>query len=390
MARLLPELPIDENVVCSPLSVRLALAMLLPGARGDTREQLAGFLGTDDPAAVADLFRTLQTQRLGVTGRARSIRLSVANGAFLQPRFPVLRAYQEAIEGSFEARIENLDFSDAGAAAARINEWVGKATDGMISNLLSPGVLAQVTSLVVVNAIYFFAEWENPFEERLTRPERFHPLEGAAYDVPMMRQALLLPYAVDDESGIEAVRIPYRATSLVVVLPRRGRFPAVAQSFGEDHVARLRFSEREVELRLPRFEQESRLSLAGVLSRLGVRVPFDLNRADLGALTDHPDGLFVGGVEHAARIRVDEQGTEAAATALMMVTGREPLDLLPFHVNRPFLFFVYDHERDCVLFAGRCPMPKTLDAAPGAGARKTSRSGVRDLVARLLPGSRRR
>jgi serpin B len=177
----------------------------------------------------------------------------------------------------------------------------------------------------------------------------------------MMRQTGLLPYGVDDELGIEAVRIPYKATSLVVVLPRSGRFAAVAESFGEDDVAGLQFSEREVELRLPRFELERRLSLAGVLSRLGVRVPFDRNRADFGDLTDHRDGFFVEAVEHAARIRVDEQGTEAAAAtyvafALRMRPPTRP-EPLPFHVDRPFLFFVYDDKRDCVLFAGRCTSP---------------------------------
>jgi len=314
---LLTELPIDENVVFSPLSVRMALAMLLPGARGETREQLAGFLGTDDPASVAALCPTLRTDRFRVIRRARAIRLSVANGAFLQPGFPILPAYQEAIEGAFGGLIENLDFADAGPAAARINEWVEKATEGMISNLLAPDVLSQLTSLILVNAVYSFAEWEKPFLELATGPERFHPLEGPAYDVPMMCDMRFLPYAVNDESGIEAVRIPYKETSLVVVLPRRGRFTEVAQSFGEDQVAGLRFSEREVELELPRFELESRLSLAGVLSRLGVRVPFDRNRADFSALTDHPDGLFVEAIQHAARIRVDEQGTEAAAVTTM-------------------------------------------------------------------------
>jgi len=359
MTRLLPELPIEENVVCSPLSVRLALATMLPGARGETREQLAGFLGTDDPASLAALYKTLRTN----SRRAKAIRLCIANGAFLQPGFPILPAYLKAIKRHFGALIENLDFSDSGSAAVRINEWVEKATEGMISNLLSPRMLSQLTGLVLVNAVYFFAKWEEPFSKRLTRPLRFDPIKGAAYEVPMMRRTRILPYAVDDESGIEAVRIPYKATSLVVVLPRRELFARVAQSFGEDHVAGLRFTQREVELWLPRFELESRLSLTGVLSRLGVNVPLSPYRADFGALTDHPEGLFIDEVEHAARIRVDEQGTEAAAVTT--VSGRtrrsrratrpEPL---PFHVNRPFLFFVYDHEADCVLFAGRCTMPK--------------------------------
>jgi serpin B len=404
MPSLLTELPIDENVVCSPLSVRTTLAMLLPGARGDTREQLERFVGTDDPADLATLLDTLRPDR------DRAIRLSVANGVFLQPGFPILPAYSAAITGPFRAQIENLDFSDPTAAAARINEWVEKATEGMIPDLLAPDLVSQVDSLVLVNAVYFFAEWEEPFRECVTRPERFHPLKGATYDVLMMRQTRFLSYAADDGSGIEAVRIPYKETSLVVVLPRRERFTEVAQAFGEDSMAGLRFSEREVELRLPRFEIDSRLSLKDVLTQLGVRVPFDENHADFGALTDHPDGLFVGAVEHGARIRVDEQGTEAAAaTAILMApTAMPPVPKpkpLQFHVDRPFLFFVYDDKSDSVLFAGRCTSPKRMTqgstlkgAVPtqskipesGAAAREIGRSRLRDFLARFRPRSRGR
>jgi serpin B len=357
MPSLLTQLPIDENVVCSPLSVRLALAMLLPGARGDTLEQLEGFVGTNDPEDFGTLLGTFRNDP------ARAIRLSVANAAFLQPDFPVLPAYREAIEGHFGAQIENLDFGNPDAAAAHINEWVEKATERMISNLLRAEHISEPTVLILVNATYFLAEWQNPFMERSTQPERFDPLEGARYEVPMMRQTRVLPYAVDDKLALEAVRIPYKATSLVVVLPRRGRFQEVAQSFGEDNVAGLRLSEREVELRLPRFELESTSSLKNVLLRLGVRVPFEEGRADFSALTDHPDGLFVGEVQHGARIRVDEKGTEAAAaTAVVMQRGRRGprTGPIPFHVDRPFLFFVYDDRSDSVLFAGRCTAPKPV------------------------------
>src|SRR5262245_6502927 len=361
-ASLLTELAVEDNVVCSPFSVRLALAMLLPGARGETRAQIATCAGTDDAAVPAALLRTLRAGG-GWFRRSAAIRLSIANGAFLQPGFPVLPAYREAVEGPFGAQIENLDFGDAGAAAARINEWVEKATERMISNFLAAEAISGLTRLVLVNAVYFLGEWEVPFERHLTRPHRFHPLEGAAYTVPMMCETRVLPYAVDDEAGIEAIRIPYRKTSFVVVLPRRGRFIEVARSFGEDHLASLRFSEREVALLLPRFELESHLSLAGVLSRLGVRIPFDRS-SDFGALTDHPEGLFVEAIEHAARIGVDEQGTEAAAaTALMAVPGaalpsRDPP--LLFAVDRPFHFFIHDDSTGTVLFAGRCTAPKAI------------------------------
>jgi serine protease inhibitor len=173
----------------------------------------------------------------------------------------------------------------------------------------------------------------------------------------------------------------------VVVLPRPGRFREVAGLFREDHLAVLRFFRRKIALRLPRFEQESRLSLGDVLQSLGLRLPFDPKHADFSALTDHPAGLFVGAIELAARIRVDEHGTEAAATvvttfdtsSLNRVPEPEPL---PFHVDRPFLFFVTDDDDDRVLFAGRCTAPETAE-------RKTRGTRTRQLESRDTEGRQR-
>jgi serpin B len=357
MGSLLKELPVDEDVVFSPLSVRTALAMLLPGARGETRDQIAQFVGTSDPVGLARLVDGLQRMH------ADKVRLSIANGAFVQRGYPIRDAYRRAVEDPFRALIEELDFSNSPAAVSRINKWVERETEGMIQNLLSPQLM-EPGGLVLVNAIYFLATWATPFSEELTRRARFRPLTGRAQRVPMMQQRLSIPYVADEKRGLEAVRIPYKALSLVVVLPRRGSFEKVARSFGEEEVAglaALRWPREEVDLRLPRFEIEKRLSLRDLLIHLGVRSAFDAKQADFGALTDHLEGLYLSAVQHAARIRVDERGTEAAAaTAASMgptMPGGRQRRAIKFHVDRPFLFFVEDHKSKTVLFAGRCTSP---------------------------------
>jgi serpin B len=200
----------------------------------------------------------------------------------------------------------------------------------------------------------------------LSTLRRQHPdaLEGPTYEVSMMHQIFFsLDYATHAKQPLAAVALAYRgarsrAPSFVVVLPQRGHFESVAASFGEDDLAGLEWSRRRVELRLPRFELESRLSLTGALGILGIRAPFQKEVADFGALTDSSNGFFLSDVLQVARLRVDERGTEAAAASVMRVTGLDRDEPTPFHVDRPFLFFVCDRRTRGVLFAGRCTAPR--------------------------------
>jgi len=353
---LLTHLPIRDNVVCSPLSVHLALGMLLPGARGETFDQIAAFVGTDDPAVLADQLKVLRDDLAG------AIRLSITNGVFVHTGFPLLPGYRKDVEGLFRAQVESLDLDDP-AAVARINAWVAEATEGMIRSALAPGSLSALTRLLLVNAVYFLAAWREPFEESSTRQELFHALEGAAYEVPMMRQTLVVDYATHAKQPLEAVALPYRgahfrAPSFVLALPHRGHFESMAAAFGEEDLAGLEWSTRRVELRLPRFELESGLPLTGALRLLGIRAPFQKELADFGALTIRSEGFFLSDVVQAARIRVDERGTEAAAATSMHETGLGADEPTLFHVDRPFLFFVRDPRARSVLFAGRCTAPQ--------------------------------
>ena len=228
--------------------------------------------------------------------------------------------------------------------------------------------LDPLTRLVLANAVYFKAAWSNPFETFYTSTEPFFlsSESGGAgrVEVRMMRQDLDLRYWADEALGVEAASIPYEAMSMVVLLPGTGRLAALEDALDAAFLDRVvaGWEPTLVDLKLPRFEVRCTSQLTETLQRLGIEAGFDAIRSDLSGVTDHPEGLSISDVMHDAWVKVDEEGTEAAAATLMDLmfedsSEEEPPEPIPFHVDRPFVFLIRDDETGAVLFMGRIMDP---------------------------------
>jgi serpin B len=362
-----------QNCLLSPLSISIALGMLLPGARGDTRADVARILGLDcNDEELGQMIRGLLATLRGhkmmkqilnedtheVTFEdVDAITLELANAVFPKEGFKVIEAARAFLKTNFEAELRALDYARPEAAAAHINEWVEGKTRNKIRDLLSPDLLSKDTRMVLVNALYFLAEWQDQFQESVTIPKPFHLSGGGATEVQMMRQTLDLGYFKDDRLGVEAVEIPYKTMSMVIVLPRKGaKIEALRPTLEDLERITGGLAHRLVALELPRFRIESKFRLATLLKELGMDLPFQ-ETADFSGFTSDPAGLMIDEVIHKTFVSVDENGTEAAAaTAIVMPTGAMPVEKprtpIPFVVDRPCIFLIRDGHTGCVLFLG--------------------------------------
>jgi serpin B len=252
-----------------------------------------------------------------------------------------------------------LDFENAPEASrVTINDWVSEQTEDRIEDLIPQGVIDALTRLVLTNAIYFNAAWDNPFEPGLTADGTFHLLDGGKVSVPMMRQTKSLGYARDE--GVQAVELPYdgQELSMVVLLPDAGEFEAFENTLDAGRVDAIvkDISYRQIALSLPRFEVESDFSLVDALTAMGMPDAFT-GAADFSGMTGSRD-LFIAEVVHKAFVSVDEAGTEAAAaTAVVMEKMAMPEEPVEVTVDRPFVFLIRDLETGVVLFVGRVVDP---------------------------------
>lgn len=355
------------NLAISPASISAALAMTYGGARGETADQMkatAHFAG--DPASTSAAWGELSR---ALTDPRRPMKLRLANRLFGEKAYSFDTGFLEKTRTAFDAPLEILDFKHGpDAARARINGWVEERTERRIKDLLPSSAIDADTRLVLVNAIYFLADWQTPFEKMWTRDEPFHLTTTTQKKVPTMNRTDPLPLA--KHGGATVVALDYKGghTAMWVVVPDAiDGLAEVEKTLSGTTFASMKkaFSTVNVALALPRFEVNPKesLSLGKELRALGMAQAFEREKANFTGIanpTDPRDRLFIANVFHKAFVKTDEKGTEAAAaTAVDMAagTGAPPQKPVELKVDRPFLYFIVDKASSLVLFMGRVTDP---------------------------------
>jgi serpin B len=341
----------EQNLLFSPYSLSVALAMTYAGARGETERQMAEALRLPAQDQVHPAFNALD-QALAARGAQESVALAFANALWPQRGYPFLDAFLDLLAENYGAGLKALDFGQAEAARQQINGWASDETEERVQELLPEGAVDGETVLVLTNAVYFDAAWLNPFPEEATYKGGFKLLEGRQVGVPMMSQTTNLSYTQFD--GVQAVELPYagQELSMVVLVPDAGTFESYASSLTADGVNAVlaALQPASVRLDLPKFSYDSGFALKQALTKLGITDAFTME-ADFSGM-DGAQELYVDDVYHKAFIAVDEAGTEAAAASAVVMSRKgisRPQELI---VNRPFIYLIRDIETEAILFLG--------------------------------------
>ena len=247
-----------RNIFISPYSASAALQMVCNGARGQTRSEMQGVLGTSGlPLEVVnDANREVDKS---LNGRGTNIILSAANALWCQKGTAIRPEFISCNQQYFGATVGTLDFGDPGSVGV-INAWASEKTHERIT-AIADGLVDSQTELFLANAVYFKGKWEKPFEAKDTKERPFHLREGRQKPLPMMEQARRFTYR--QGSGYQAVRLPYQGWSLgmYVFLPDAGSSPEKLVSImtGDtwQRVTKPGFSERQGTLVLPRFRLDT-------------------------------------------------------------------------------------------------------------------------------------
>jgi serpin B len=356
----------EGNLFYSPYSISLALAMTYAGARGETAQQMTDtlqFMLDQDSLHPAFnwLDAELSTRGEGAAGKdGEGFRLNIVNAIWGQKDYKFLPAFLDVLAENYGAGLRILDFiNETEQSRVAINDWVSDQTESRIEDLIPPGVIGELTRLVLTNAIYFNAAWAYPFDEDMTADNPFYFLDGGQVIVPMMKQTESFGYT--EGEGYQAVELPYDGgeLSMVILLPEAGKFEAFEEIISAQQASDIigNLQSTEVALTMPRFEFDSEFSLKDTLAEMGMPIAFTEN-ADFSGMTGNPE-LLISDVVHKAFVAVDEAGTEAAAaTAVVMdncaIPSSQPVEVT---IDRPFIFLIRDIETGAILFVGRVLNP---------------------------------
>ena len=342
----------EGNVASSPASLEIALSMAAAGASVGTRTyaelcQALGHTGEEHEvhARLAGIIQLL----LGCGSRKQML---VANSLWVSGG--VQEEFVECCKRVFSADVYRLQ------SAQIINAWVAANTRNEIRELLS----TDPTDSVLLNALYFKANWHTPFDPKKTKTALFRSLAGDS-ECRMMHIPALQCTRGDTKHACYVV-VPYEQEHedggfcALVVLPHSpgaaGLLAAATDLFGTPdgiHDAVNRAVDDRVRLSMPVFEIDSPvLSLKAELQALGVNGLF--TSCELGRMSSKT--TTVSDVKQKMVVRVDETGTVAAAATVVQTTrggGGGARQMFELVVDRPFLFVVFDELSRTTLFAAK-------------------------------------
>jgi len=361
--------PLQEcaGTIVSPYSVQRALGMVLEGACGETAAQMRTALFLPDAENLSRLGSEVEATLLSRLGE--DVTINIDNRLWVEKTFTLAEDYLARVRDSYRALPEAVDFiNESEASRKRINDAVAKATNDRIKDILPNGSVSSLTRLVLTNAVFFKAPWEDPFNARFTRKGDFAAPHGTV-QVDMMHQSE--QFSLYTHEQFMSLVMPYvgRSYGLLVILPNRIEGKSELEALG-DVEARLtpellramimEGTSARVDITLPKFKIEADLRLKDLLTALGMKLAFE-TEADFSRMAAERL-LFISEVFHKAFIEVNEEGTEAAAaTAVSMKGGgvglMDPPPPIPFIVDRPFAFAIVHQPTGTVLFMGRVTDP---------------------------------
>lgn len=367
--RFLDKLYGGKNLVCSPLSLQYALAMTANGASGETLQEIIDFLGygADGIDALNEYSKILMEQLPAVD---LDVKLKVVDAILVNDRFPLLPAFKKTVEESYYAAVENMDFSDPGRIADRINEWAGRSTDGFIDKVLDESDISDEAVAFLMNALYFKANWAGSdiapmFLEYATVDDDFTLTDGKKKKVRMMQNVRYHQYAEMD--GFRVLVLPYAGGkfNMYVLLPDRNDLDGLLdklQTTSWNEILGSLKRDAEVYVKLPKFDIENKFDLNDALRALGVERAFQKGYARFDRMFAPKEVAYdywISKVIQKARISVAEWGTEAAAVTVVEMVGEsaapgpeeEPKKVY-FYADHPFVFAIGEVTSGTILFEG--------------------------------------
>lgn len=330
----------DENIVVSPYSAGVALSMLAEGAEGETRTEL-------DNALNNSIF---MAEDLGSND---TVTVKSANSLWVDNDFSIRNSYVNLLQKDFDAFITALSFSDPATVKA-INNWCSENTNGKIDEILdrlSPGSV-----MVLINALYFNAPWEDEFSPRFTKQADFKGVTKTS-KVMMMNRNARMNYA--EYNGFQMVELPYQGGrySMFVILPPKGQdMDSMMQYLNESvyDAAMGMFEPRQVNFKMPKAKIETSIILNETLKNMGIKSAFTPAADFKGISAMGP--LVLNQVKQKCYIDISEKGTEAAAVTsvqIRLTSARPEPKPVEMTVDRPYIFVIADKTNDNILFAGK-------------------------------------
>jgi len=352
----------DENIFYSPYGINAALSILANGATGDTLKELLNALEADNLENLNDGHKNFSAFVVKNYDDFAEANLLLIDKKIIGRGLD--KNFKRVVNDIYKSDVREANFSnDVDGEKQKISRWVSEKTKNFIPNYKSIATADTVTDLL--NVVYFKGTWAIPFKTRNTAPQNFKNLDSSIKEVDMMSEVFDDKIAYLENEDFKAIKLPYNTNAaMYLIMPREDKVLNVAELWN-NYTARADFLNSlskistfggKVVVRLPKFELDIENNLVENFKAMGIKKSFSDAAEFFNIVKD--TSLKIGNAQHRAKIKVDEQGTKAAAVTEITILETtaapnfEPPRRVYFIADRPFLFLIRDIESNVTLFAG--------------------------------------
>ena len=342
----------QNSTILSPISITYALGMLNNGAAGETQAQINKVLGFGETGAegINAFCKKMLTEAPNLD---KSTKVLISNTIYMNKGYELKPLFVSKANDCYHAEPETRNFAD-GKTLDVINQWASDHTEKMIEKVLDKDSFDPSAISYLLNAIYFKGVWSQKFDKENTRDEAFKMETGEEKQLPIMHQEQEFYYAEDDDCQV--LRLPYgnKAYSMTILLPKEGKTVRdLVKTLNKDTWERYQqIGSAIVDVKLPRFESNTDLTLDKIMATLGMPNAFNPNLAEFPEFCNVP--TYIDMMKQVARIKVNEEGTEAAAVTVIFVKlANAAPRRVSFHATRPFLYIISEQSTGAIFFIGQ-------------------------------------
>lgn len=350
----------NENAFFSPYSISSAFSMTYEGARDSSAEEMRNVLHFPEYGVLRPNFAAIYND---INRDNSNYELRTGNALWVQKDYPLLEEYASNVEKYYGGKAAELDFvEETEQSRLTINDFIEKQTNDKIKDLIPKGVLDPMTRLVLTNAIYFKGTWVWQFDKSDTLDRDFFITPENTVKTPTMymdNDKAKFNYA--DLGHLQILELPYKGDkiSMLILLPN-STLEDVEPVLNDENLKEWKsemIPTKMDAIYIPKFEFKTKYFMVDTLTSMGMESPFDPSQADFSGM-DGTKNLYISDVIHQAFVKVDEEGTEAAAaTAIAMRFTSAVQERNVFRADHPFIFLIQEKETGNVLFLGRIVDP---------------------------------
>lgn len=335
----------EENACYSPVSLYYALALAGSGAQEKTEQEFLDVLNAPDMGWLSDQCGKYYRQHYRSDENNKFL---LANSLWMDGNLSFEQDFLNGAENDFYSSLFQANFTDP-ALGEEMTKWISDNTNGLLAPEFE---FDPDTVMEIINTVYFYAKWSEPFYEDLNFQGDFHKADGSTVTTEFMHGGTLFGSVLEGNGFTRASRSFYGGGEMIFILPDEGVCPEELLSdpatFEEMFFPRdpEEYISCGIEWSVPKFSFDCEYDLADTMKAIGLRSAFDPGAADFSGISKEIAeklGLYISAVRQGTHIGIDEKGAEAAAyTEIAMTVGSaaHPKRIVEMNLDRPFLFAI--------------------------------------------------